>query len=88
VPVPVVQVRVVRVAVDQPRVAVPVRVRLARRVTGPMGVPVVRVVHVRVLVLVLVPLGQVEPDAQTHEPARDQEPERHRLALLAVVTLD
>lgn len=85
--VAVVQVGIVRVAVDEPRVPVPVRVRLARRIVGAVRVPVVLVMHVRVLVLhrlvhmlVLVPLGEMEPDAEAHEPAGGEQLQRQRLA--------
>ena len=65
--VPVVQVRIVRVPVDQARVAVPMGVRLAGRRPGPVDMLVVRVVDVPVLMfkrlmlmLVFVPLDEVE----------------------------
>ena len=85
--VPVVQVRVMRVPVHQPRVPVPVRMRFARRRIFAMLVLVVFVVAVTVLVLqllmhmlVLMPLRQVQPEAKAHERARDQQPGGQRLA--------
>jgi hypothetical protein len=68
VTVPVVQVRVVRVSVNQRRVPVRVGVRLPRRIARRVDVLVVRVVDVGVAVrqglvamLVRVPLGEVQP---------------------------
>ena len=85
--VAVVQVGVVRVPVHERRVAVPVGVRLLHRPAGNVRVPVVLVVHVPVLVLhrlvrvlVLVPLGQVEPEAEGHEPGGEEQARRRRLA--------
>ncbi len=79
--VAVVQVRVVGVAVDQPLVPMAVAVRLTRRVARRMRVTMVRVVvRVTVLVLqrlvgvvVLVPLGEVEPEADSHQAAGGHE---------------
>jgi hypothetical protein len=77
----VVQVGIVRVVVNEPRMAMPVCVRLGWRIIRIVDVLVVLIVHVRVLVLhrlmnvlVLVPLSEVKPDAQTHERAGDQKP--------------
>lgn len=68
--VSVMKVRVVRVRVAHGRVAVRVRVRLARWVVRPVRVLVVFVVDVRVfvdhllvLVFVVVSLGQMKPHA-------------------------
>lgn len=65
--VAVMQIREMRVLVHQDHL--PVAVRLAGRIAGAVGVPVVLVVHVSVLVLqlvvamlVLMRLGQVEID--------------------------
>jgi hypothetical protein len=83
----VVQVGIVRVVVNEPRMAMSVCVRLGWRLIRTVDVLVMLVMHVRVLVLerlmnvlVLVSLGEVEPDAQAHECASDKEPQRHRLA--------
>ena len=85
--VPVVQVRVVRVRVCKMLVTMPVGVRLARRVIRSVCVLVVLVVGVQmfvlhrfVMVLVLVTLGQVEPDAKAHEHGGDSEANRHPVA--------
>src|SRR5437764_14198732 len=85
---PVVDVRVVRVAVPQRLVAVRVAVRLAGRVVGAVFVPVVFVVDVPVvvfqrlvLVFVLVPLGQVQPHPETHQAGGQDEGDRNRLPL-------
>jgi hypothetical protein len=66
--VPVMQVGVVRVLVAQRRVAMPMRMRLARWIVRRMRVSMVDVVAVPVLVLVgrmavlvLVALGQMQP---------------------------
>ncbi len=64
--------------------AVCMGMRLARRVIRPMRVLVVCVVHVRMLVLhglvdVLVPLREMQPDAQTHEGGGGRELHRQRL---------
>ncbi len=68
--VPVVQVRVMGVAVCQRDMLVPVRMGLARWVVRAMAVLVVGVVRVAVLMLhavmrvvMLMPLGQVQPQA-------------------------
>ena len=70
-----------RMAVYQPVVTVPVRVRLPPVPIATMLVLMMLVVQVRVLVLhrlvhmrVLVPLGDVEPDARGHEGQRGPEP--------------
>lgn len=62
------QVRVVRMGVDQPRMSMDMAVRLARRIVRGVGVAVMEVVGVPVLVLhgrmlvpVLVALGEVQP---------------------------
>lgn len=86
VALPMVQVRVVRVFVDQVLVAVWVGVRFARRIAKAVVVLVVLVVNVRVLVLhrlvgvlVFVALHEVQVEAHGHQGGgRDQCP-RHRL---------
>jgi len=75
VPVPVVQIRGVRVRVNQRRVPVEMGVPARRRDTRPVGVIVVLVVRVSVIVLhflvnVLMRVGLVQEDPQScgHEP--------------------
>ena len=80
VPVPVVEVRVVRMAVHQRRMVVRMGVR---RAAVPVRVVLMLVVHIvdmlvrvfhRVVdVRVQMPFGQVEPDAQGHERGGDPE---------------
>ncbi len=74
--VPVVQVRIMDVAVDQRLMTMGVGVRLVRRIAGSVAVLMVRVVHMTVLVrerlmdmAVSVPFGQVNPQAESHEDA-------------------
>ena len=74
--VPVVEIGIMRMSVHERTVAVPVGVRLALRIATAVRVPVVLVVHMtvlvlhrRVLVLMLVPLGQVQVEAKRHEAA-------------------
>ena len=76
----VVHVRHVRMLVLQPLVAMRVRVGLAGRIVRRVLVLMVLIVHMRVGVLqglmdvlVLVVLGQVQPDADAHEQAGDEE---------------
>ena len=74
---PMVQIRIVRMRVRHRLVTVPVCVRRRighRRVIRTVRVPVVLVMHVRVRVfhrpmvmLVLMPFRQMEPDAERHE---------------------
>ena len=66
--VPMMEVRVVRMPVDQAAVPMPMNVRLAWRVAGAVRVLMMLVVpmpvfmfHRLVKVLVLVPLGQMQP---------------------------
>src|SRR6266851_5459736 len=77
--VPMVQIREVRVAVTEPRVHVGMAMRLPERSSRHVDVLVVLVVDVRVrvlerlvLVLVLVPLGEVKPYAGPHETPGDE----------------
>jgi len=77
----------VRVRVRHWLVEMGVAVRLARVGSGGMLVLMVLVVGVAVRVLqplvrVLVPvlLGEVQPHARSHQPCREPEPARHRLA--------
>ena len=85
--VAVVQVGVVRVAMDQGCVAVRMRMGLAGWVAGAVRVPVVRVVLMGVVVLqgrmrmvVLVPLGQMQPEAEAHEAAGHEQASGQGLA--------
>ena len=73
VPMPMMDVRVVRMAVQQRLVAMLVGMRLLSAPGGVVRVPMVRVVNVQVIVserfvpmLVFVPLGQMQPDAERH----------------------
>jgi hypothetical protein len=81
------QVGVVRVLVVQGLVPMPMGVRLGRGLAGRLRVAMVLVVDVAVLVLqqlvdvlVLVPLGQMQPEAGGHQGARDQDTGRQRVA--------
>ena len=82
VPVAVMQIRVVRVAVPQRNVAVPVDVGFASVPFESMLMPVVLVMHMRVRVLhllvgvlMLVPFREVQPDAGGHEQRGNPERE-------------
>ena len=84
--VAVVNVGVMRMPVHQPLMEVLVHVRLAWRVAGPVLVLVVLVVHVPVgmphrlvHMLVLVALGEVQPQAQGHRDRGGQEASVDRL---------
>ena len=75
----VVQVRIVRMRMDQPLVPVPVGVRFDNGFAV-MAVLVVLVMNVAVLMLqrlvfmrVLVALGEVKPQAHAHQGARDEQ---------------
>lgn len=83
--VAVVNVRVVRVRVSHRQVVVRVAVWFARRVVGTVCVLVVFVVDVTVVVrhrlvfvFMIVPLGQVQPNSDTHE-SRSQKEDRRGL---------
>ena len=72
--VPVVQVGIMKVAMDQRLMAMGMAVRLSRRIAGGVGVLMVRVMHVTVLVgdrlvrvAMGVPLRHVNPHAKPHE---------------------
>jgi hypothetical protein len=74
-----VHVRDVRMFVHELLVPVPMRVRLTARVVRPMDMLMVRIMDVRmavllrlVHVLVVMMLGQVQPDAERHERARSE----------------
>lgn len=73
------QVRIVRVRVDQWRVLVPMHVRFTGRVAWAMGVLMVHVVSMSMFVLqrlmpvfVLVALGEMQPKAYTHQKRSGQ----------------
>jgi hypothetical protein len=72
---PMMEVRVMGMAVDEPRVRVPTRVRLAGGILAAMLVPMMVVVAVPVFVFeglmrmfVIVPFGQVQPESRPHQP--------------------
>ena len=74
VPVAMVQVRIVRMGVDQWCVAMAVAVGFAHRAIGFMSMLMMRVMNMTMLMFdrfmtvnVIVALGQVQPDAQPHE---------------------
>ena len=69
----VVHVRHMGMLVHEPLVAMPMRMRFAGRVIGPMSVLVVRIVHMRMAVLhrlmnvfMIMNLRQVQPHAGSH----------------------
>lgn len=71
---PVVNIRIVTMCVNQRLVSMPVGMRLARRVFRSMCVPVMLIVHVGMFVLecfmnvlMQVTLAEVEPHSQQHE---------------------
>ena len=78
--VPMMEVRVVWMPVDQADVPMPMSVRLAGRVAGAVRVLMMLVVpmpvfmvHRLVNVLVLVPLGQMQPEAEAHQTASNEQ---------------
>ena len=82
--VPVVNVRIMGVAVRQRLMPVRMHVRLADRVVGPVSVPVVHVVdvgmgvrHRFVSVAMSVALGEMEPEPEAHQCSGRQKAERH-----------
>ena len=86
VSVPMVKVGIVWMTMHEARMAMPVRMRLARWIGRDVLMTMVRVVtmpvfvlHRLVDVLVIVPLGQVQPEAQTHEDAGHEENDRQRV---------
>src|SRR5262249_49922406 len=73
-PVSMMRIRVVRMPMPEPDMSVPMRVRLADGIIGRMAVPMMLVMNVavhvidrRMFVLVLMPLGQMQPHADSHE---------------------
>ena len=86
-PVLMMHVRHVRVAVPHSDMPICVRVGLAGRIFRQMHVLVMLIVHVSMgvfhrlmLVLVFMMLGQVQPDAGTHQKTGRQELERQWLS--------
>ena len=82
---PVVQVRIVDMLVAHRLMAVPVRMWFGDRFVVTMAV--MRIMNVGVLVfqrlvdvIMLVLLGQVQPEAQPHQGARRKKLQRHRFA--------
>ena len=78
--VPMMEVRVVRMPVREADVPMPMGVRFDGRIAGAMRVLMVLVVtmpvfmlHRLVNVLVLVPLGQMQPEAETHQSASNEQ---------------
>ena len=79
--VSVVEIRVVHVGMAKPRMLMGMGVRLAGQLAPGVLVLMMLVVDVHVvvgeipvLVLVVMMLGQMKPDAQTHESRRRQQP--------------
>lgn len=75
-----------RMSVYQALMAVPVAVRFPRRIGRGVEVPVVLIVDVAVLMLhrlvnmlVLMPLGQMQPQASGHQHTSAEQPNRERL---------
>src|SRR6185312_7711327 len=84
---PVVQIGVMRVAMDQPRMRVDMRMRLARRIALRMRVMMMQIMYMAMLVLerlmrmrMLVPLGEVEIEPDRHQGAGSNQRHRQRLA--------
>ena len=80
-------VRVMRMSVDQFLVTVPMRVRFAGRVIRAVDMLMMLVVSVQVLVfhrlmpvLVFVPLSQMKPDAEAHEGSGNPDTNRQLVA--------
>ena len=85
--VPVMQVRIMRMLVQKPRVPVPVAMRLAGRRARPVLMLVMDVMHVAMLMLerlmemlVLVRLGKVQIDPNPHQQRRTDESKGRRFA--------
>ena len=77
---PVMQIRIVWMLVHYRRVAVPMRMRLARRIIWPVGMLVMFIVavpmlmhHLGVPVLMLMLFGDVQIDAKRHQDARSDQ---------------
>jgi hypothetical protein len=80
-------VRHVRMRVRQPRVPMGVSVRLPGRIGGAVLMAMIFVVSMWVCVhrlvmnvLMLMPFGEVQPDAQPHQPSPRQQIGGHRLS--------
>lgn len=87
VPMPMMNIGIVGMAVPYGVVDVPVRVGLARWLGAVVGVVMVVIVHVAMLMrepivvmLVLMPFGQMQPDSERHQPARRDQLRRDRLS--------
>lgn len=86
-PVPVVEVWIMRMAMCEGRVHVPVGVRFAGRIAGRVCVLMIFVMDMPMLVLqrivnvlMFVMFDKMQPDTDTHEQGGDDEPGRDRLA--------
>lgn len=86
VPMRVVHVRHMRMGMSEPFVLVSMRVRLSRRIAGPVDMLVMVIMHMRmsmyrvvVNMVMLMTLGQMQPDAGRHEQARGNQLDRERL---------
>src|SRR3546814_2907608 len=84
---PVMKIRIVRMAVNQRPVAMGMDMRLARRIVLAMGVLVVRIMDVGmrmverfVDMIMVMPLDQVQPQANPHQHRRYDQSGRDRLA--------
>ena len=82
-PMPMMKVRVVRMPVHQSDVAMPMSVRFTGWITGAMRVLMMLVVtmpvfmlHRLVNVFVLVPLSQMQPEAEAHQTAGNEQLQR------------
>ncbi len=79
-PMPMMEVRVVRMPVHQSDVAMPMSVRFTGWITGAMRMLMMLVVtmpvfmlHRLVNVFVLVPLSQMQPEAEAHQTAGNEQ---------------
>jgi hypothetical protein len=83
---PMMEVRVVGMAVDEFNVRVAMCMRLAGRIRATMPVPMMVVVTMPVFVLegpvcmfVIVPFGQVQPESRAHQPRSGDQSRGNRL---------
>ena len=84
---PMMQIGVMRVPVDEASMPVPMRMRLTLRIVRAMVVLMMLVVtmpmfmlHRCMKVFMLVPLGQMQPAPKSHESARGEQLEGQRLS--------
>src|SRR5678816_2584193 len=84
VPMPMVNIREMWMRMNQLTMLVPMRMRLPRRIIRPVHVLMVLVVNVRmfmfqrfVLVDMLMPLRQMQPNPRRHQSGRRQQPRRY-----------